>query len=99
MKKNYIKKYSDMLDQDIIPETFNYCIDYFNITDIDFDFDFDTSKVSYNIYYNSFDFYCKKFPMWESIPGFDLVIQDIANTSLLPLEEMIERNNIKSTEM
>ena len=97
MKKNYIKKYSDMLDQNIIPEMFDYSIDYFNITDIDFDIDFDISKVSYNVYYNSFDFYSKKFPMWQSIPGFDLVIQDIANNSLSPLEEMIKRNNIKST--
>ena len=70
---------------------------YFNITDIDFDMYFDISKVSYNVYYNSFDFYSKKFPMWQSIPGFDLVIQDIANNSLSPLEEMIKRNNIKST--
>jgi hypothetical protein len=98
MKKNIIKIQSDMLHNNIIPNSFDYSIDYFNITDIEIDLmHVDINKVSYNSYYNSFDFYSKKFPIgWDSIPGFGLVIQEMANKSLSPLEEMIERNNIKS---
>lgn len=94
MKKNNIKKYIDILESGIIPEVFNYNNDYFNITDIDL-LHIDINKVTYNNYYNSFDFFSKKFPIgWDSILGFNLVIQEMADNSLSPLEEMIKRKQI-----
>jgi hypothetical protein len=90
-----------MLDNNIIPNSFDYSFDYFNITDIETDLmHIDINKVSYNSYYNSFDFYSKKFPIgWDSIPGFDLIIQEMANNSTTPLDEMNERILIKSNEV
>jgi hypothetical protein len=58
----------------------------------------DWNKVRYNSLYKDFSFHEKKFPDgYESIPGFDMVIQQIANDSKSPLEEVLERQK-KSNE-
>jgi hypothetical protein len=79
-----ILEISNLLDHDIIPNFLNFTIN--NKIDIE--------KITYNSYYNSFQFFASKFAIgWQSIPGFDDLIQNIANNSTSPLEEMNERFN------
>ena len=56
----------------------------------------DPQKITYNDYYQSYDFYETKFDAdYSSIPGFDKVIQTIADnakrTNNTPLKEIEER--------
>jgi hypothetical protein len=81
-------------DEEIIP----FCLDY-RIDNNCFKVDF--KKLEYNTYYNSFEFFEKKFPKgWDCIIGFDEVIQNIANMSLLneitPLKELDKINNLNN---
>jgi hypothetical protein len=74
-----MNKINEMLENDIVPEFLNFTLQ---------EKPFDWSKVTYNDY-NSFENVSKSFPKgWDSIPGFDLIIQDIANNRLLPSDEM-----------
>ena len=50
--------------------------------------DIDIDKITYNDTYKSFDYHAKKLPFYKSIPGLDQVIQNIADTTLSPLEEL-----------
>ena len=50
--------------------------------------DIDIDKITYNDTYKSFDYHAKKLPFYKSIPGLDQVIQNIADTTLSPLEEI-----------
>ena len=76
------------LENDIIPDCFNYTL----VIQPNIDY----TKIKYNDYYKSFDFVAKKFPKgWENFPNFDLIIHDIANNiNLTPLEELELRKNI-----
>lgn len=61
--------------------------EFFYNTEIKKNIDF--YKLYYNDYYKSPDYIASKFPIgWESIPGFDQVIQDISKMTLSPIEEM-----------
>ena len=55
--------------------------------------DIDWTKVQYNAFYKSPTFFENKFPAgWvDNLPGFDKVLQNIANNAQSPLEEMEER--------
>ena len=80
-----INKINEMLENGDIPNLFNYSIEREII---------DWDKVHYTSYYNSFDFFARKLPNgWQSIKGFDQVIQDMADATTSPLEEMNERIN------
>ena len=50
--------------------------------------DIDIDKITYNDTYKSFDYHAKKLPFYKSIPGLEQVIQNIADTTLSPLEEL-----------
>jgi hypothetical protein len=80
MKLN-IKDLNTMIDNDLIPSVLDFTIDT--------DRSLDWSKVSYNNHYKSFDYFSNKLPNgWQSIPGFDKVIEDMAISATSPLEEM-----------
>ena len=82
MKRNLVNEINNMMENDILPDVLN-----FTLQDKSLDWD----KVTYNDY-NSFDFFAKKwFNGWQSIKGLDMVIQEIADNSTSPLEEMNER--------
>ena len=56
----------------------------------------DWSKVKYNAFYKSNAFFESKFPDgFQNISGFDRIIESIRENVKTPLEEMIERQNIK----
>ena len=62
---------------------------------------FDESKIQYNSYYKSFEFWAKKWPKgYSDIPHINLVIQNIIekNKNLTPLEEITERQEIINNE-
>jgi len=50
--------------------------------------DIDIDKITYNDTYKSFDYHAKKLPFYKSIPGLEQVIQNIADSTLSPLEEL-----------
>jgi hypothetical protein len=81
-----IREINRMIDNNIIPNAFNFTLQEKETIDWD--------KLTYNDY-NSFDNCSKKFTKgWETIPGFDLIIQEIADNITSPLEEMNERLRI-----
>jgi hypothetical protein len=61
----------------------------------------DWSKVQYNAFYKSPSFFESKFPegLVDNLPGFDKVLETMAENAQSPLEEMLERQaNIKEEE-
>jgi hypothetical protein len=61
----------------------------------------DWSKVQYNAFYKSPSFFESKFPegLADNLPGFDKVLETMAENAQSPLEEMLERQaNIKEEE-
>ena len=50
--------------------------------------DIDIDKITYNDTYKSFDYHAKKLPFYKSIPGLEQVIQNFADSTLSPLEEL-----------
>ena len=57
----------------------------------------DMERLLYNAFYRSYEYHESKFPAgYENIPGFDLVIQEMADNAKTPLEEMEARQNAKS---
>ena len=52
----------------------------------------DWSKLQYNNSYKSFDYFDSRFSGdYSHIPGFDLIIQNMADKALTPYEEMQQR--------
>ena len=61
----------------------------------------DWSKVQYNAFYKSPSFFESKFPegLVDNLPGFDKVLETMAENAQSPLEEMLQRQaNIKEEE-
>jgi len=61
----------------------------------------DWSKVQYNSFYKSPSFFESKFPegLVDNLPGFDKVLETMAENAQSPLEEMLQRQaNIKEEE-
>jgi len=86
-----VKKDIELLNRGILPDNF-----YFGLKEHS---PIDWNKVRYNALYKDFSFHEKKFPKgYESIPGFDRVIEQIAKNSKSPLEEIQERQNESSKE-
>jgi hypothetical protein len=84
MKKNIGLELSNALENDILPDCVNFTLQPMD--------NIDWSKLLYNKYYNSFEFCAKKFPNgWQSIPGFDKVIENIASQYTSPLQEIEDR--------
>jgi hypothetical protein len=57
--------------------------------------EFDINDMKFNWFYRDYTFYESKFPPgYQNIPGFDKIIQSIAdNQTKTPLEEVTERQN------
>lgn len=52
----------------------------------------DWSRLQYNNLYKSYDYFDSRFSGdYSNIPGFDLIIQKMAESALTPLEEMEKR--------
>lgn len=84
-----LKDIIDQLENGIVPDEFNYTVEPA--------LNYDPNKVWYNSYYKSFEFAASKFPNgWQSIPGMDKVIQNIADNTISPFDEIELRKNIKS---
>ena len=84
MKK--INEINLLFSQGIVPEEFNFKLENKPL--------FDFNKIWYNEYYQSTDYIASKFSSgWQSIPGFDKIIEKMAEISLSPLEELELRKN------
>jgi hypothetical protein len=59
----------------------------------------DLSRLLYNAFYRSYEFHESKFPAgYDNIPGFDLLIQNIADNAKTPLEEIETRQQVAKSE-
>ena len=75
-----IKKINNQFENGYIPNELCYTLPNNNSIDI--------NKITYNDTYKSFEYHAKKLPYYDSIPGLDKVIQNIANSTLSPLQEL-----------
>ena len=54
----------------------------------------DLTELKYNWFYRDYSYWASKFPAGhESIPGFEKIIQSMADNALTPLEEIELRKN------
>ena len=86
-----VKKLNQQLEKGILPDELNFSLEQNNNIDIE--------KLKYNAFYRSYEFYESKFPNgYQSIPGFEKIIENIAKTAdeedRTPLKEILERQNI-----
>ena len=69
----------ELLNRGILPDSLN-----FNKTP-----EFDIYKVAYNLRYKTTEYWESKFPDgYQNIPGFDKIIEKIAEDAISPLEEI-----------
>lgn len=81
-----IKKINNQFESGYIPNELFYTLP---------NRDIDINKITYNDTYKSFEYHAKKLPYYNSIPGLDKVIQNMANSTLSPLEELeLKINNL-----
>ena len=81
-----IRKINDQFESGYIPNELCYTIRHNDI---------DINKITYNNTYKSFEYHANKLPYYKSIPGLDKVIQNIADNTLSPLEELeLKLNNL-----
>ena len=80
----------ELLNRGILPDSLN-----FNQKQ-----EFDIYKVAYNLRYKTTEYWESKFPDgYQNIPGFDKIIEKIAEESLTPLEEItLKQQENKITE-
>jgi hypothetical protein len=80
-KNNLVEKLNNDFRKGLCPDALTYTIE--PKSNIDF------YKLWYNDYYKSVDYISRNYPAgFDSIPGFDLVLEEMANNALTPLEEM-----------
>lgn len=87
----------ELLNRGILPDSLN-----FNGNQSQ---EFDIYKVAYNLRYKTTEYWESKFPNgYQNIPGFEKIIEKIAEEALTPLEEInlireknISNNNIDAT--
>jgi hypothetical protein len=81
------KQLVKLLNDGILPDELNFGLEKST--------EFDINDLKFNWFYKDYSFYESKFPVgYESIPGFDNIIQSMAdNQTKLPLEEIEERQN------
>jgi len=92
-----IKEILKNLDNGILPDALNYSINANNDK-------IDISKLQYNAFYRSYDFYASKYPkgMVENLPGFDKVLDYIVElkkdtTPIKELEEILKIQELEIT--
>ena len=81
------KQLVKLLNDGILPDELNFGLEKST--------EFDINDLKYNWFYKDYSFYENKFPVgYESISGFDNIIQSMAdNQTKMPLEEIEERKN------
>lgn len=80
-KKCIVKDIVEKLNNGEIPDELNYVLEP--------KINYDPYKLWYNDYYTSPEYIASKFPSgWDCIPGFDKVIEKMAECSISPLEEL-----------
>lgn len=82
-----IQELNEQFNKGILPDELNFSIKR--------EFVLDLNKIKYNAFYRSYEFYESKFPKgYESIPGFDKIIDSIVykaqETKKTPLDELEE---------
>jgi hypothetical protein len=80
----YIKMNRDieLINKGILPDSLNY-------SGIHQNQELDLEKLVYNLRYKTTEYWESKFPSgFSSIPGFDKIIEKIAEEALSPLEEI-----------
>ena len=82
-----IAELNKQLSNGVLPDVLNYGIEQKPL---------DICELKYNAFYRSYGFVESKFPKgYESIPGFDCVIQSIADKleqeEITPLKEILEK--------
>jgi hypothetical protein len=86
---NQVKKDISLINKGILPDSLNFTLKEQS--------PIDWNKVRYNSLYKDFSYHEKKFPDgYDSISGFDKIIEEIAKNAKTPLEEIIERQNESS---
>jgi hypothetical protein len=86
MKNCLLNEINESFMKGYIPDSLTYQLEEKN--NIDF------NKMWYNDYYQSIDYISRQYPKgWDSLIGFDKVLESIAKEAPLPLEEMEIRNN------
>jgi hypothetical protein len=83
-----IRELNKQLSLGQLPDVLNYSIEQKPL---------DICELKYNAFYRSYGFVESKFPNgYESIPGFDCIIQSIADKlekeEITPLKEMLEKS-------
>jgi len=77
----------EMLNRGILPDSLN-----FNINQNQ---EIDVYKIAYNLRYKTTEYWESKFPDGhQNIPGFDRIIEKIAEEALSPLEEISLKQEI-----
>ena len=71
----------ELLNRGILPDSLNF--------NNNKNQEFDIYKVAYNLRYKTTEYWQSKFPEgFENIPGFDKIIDKIAEDAISPLEEI-----------
>ena len=90
-----IKQLNNLIRSDILPDEINYsCLRQQNQNTVDI------SKLQYNAFYRSYDFFMSKYPKgMETIPGFTDYIDYVVETKVdnTPLKELKEINDLNET--
>jgi hypothetical protein len=85
MSAEIIRKFNDMFNNGIVPDEFNYH-EQSQQQEIDW------SKVAYNTFYKTPEYFLSKFPPgFENLPGADKIIDEMIIQAKSPLEEIQER--------
>jgi hypothetical protein len=84
-----LREFNKLLNRGKLPIELNYNIEP----------TVDMERLLFNAFYRSYEFHESKFPVgYQTIPGFDLIIEDMANNAKTPLEEMEARQNVTKLE-
>ena len=77
----------EMLNRGILPDSLN-----FNSNQNQ---EIDVYKIAYNLRYKTIEYWESKFPDgYQNIPGFDKIIEKIAEEAISPLEEISLKQEI-----
>ena len=89
MSKEDIKRINNLLKSGVIPVE----LDFVNISPNE---PIDWEKVAYNTFYKTPEFFINKFPAgFESLPGWEKIVDKMISNAKSPLEEMKERQKLK----
>lgn len=85
MSAEIIRKFNEMFNNGIVPDELNF-------NEQSQQNDLDWSKVAYNTFYKTPEYFLSKFPKgFENLPCADKIIDEMIIQAKSPLEEMQER--------